>query len=235
MTTTTIERLKVRAAERRTADAEAVVAAARSLAAGKELADVGALEAALAGAGMTVEDFDKLVALHRGRAADRKLLAARPAAAAAADKAVNTFTRVKAEAVAAMEAAEQQLARLEAQRAAAAAEVAAADAARERLIRGAPGLAGEKYREAVAAEVSAKEAVEAARRAVVDQREKARHHAWRATDETQHAGDIELHQQRVSRAEREAAEAEASIPDKERAVEAAKAARLRAEADAMEA
>ena len=81
--TTTIERLKVRAAERRTADADAVVAAARSLAAGKELADVGALEAALSGAGMTVEDFDKLTAFHRGRAADRKVLAARPAAEAA--------------------------------------------------------------------------------------------------------------------------------------------------------
>lgn len=231
----TIERLRNRANERREADLAAVTAAARSLAAGKELADVGALEASLAGAGLGVEEFDRLVAMHRERAADRKLLAARPAAEAAASKAAAQHAKVKGEAVAAIEAAERQLARLEEQRSAAAAEVAAADAARDRLLRGAPGVPGETYRAAVAAEVAAAEAAEDVRRSIREARERASLHAWRAADDDQHRGDIEEHQRRTTRAEREAGEGESALPGLEAAVEAARAARLRAEADAIEA
>ena len=57
----TIERLRARAAERKTADAAAVHAAARAIAAGGVVPDVGALEAAMAGAGIDVEGFDRLV------------------------------------------------------------------------------------------------------------------------------------------------------------------------------
>lgn len=235
----TIETLKARAAERRTADAAAVHTAARTIAAGASVPDVGALEAAMAGAGIDVEGFDRLVAVYRERDADRALVARVADAEERAAKVTATMEKIAAERQRAIEAAYAQLSRLEADHAALVAVATDGRAARDRLLRDPPGPRGEALAAARAAHRDAVEAVEALRRTMREERETSDRLAGQAADmeraNRDHPDDIAGRRRAADRAARRAAEAEAAIPAADKALSLAAAAVNMAEAAAIEA
>jgi hypothetical protein len=235
----TIETLKARATERRTADAAAVAAAARLIASGGTVADVVALETAMAGAGVDVEGFDKLVAVSRARAADRLAVSRIPDAEARVAKLTSTMERIGAERQRAIDEAYKQLVRLEADVAAATAVVTDGRAARDRLLRDVPGIAGERLAAARTAHREADVALAQLREAVREEREAAARHTGQADDMERlgrvHPGDIDDRRRAAVRAAGRAAEAEAGIPAADKALAAAVAALRAAEADALEA
>lgn len=235
----TIERLRARAAERKTADAAAVHAAARAIAAGGAVPDVGALEAAMAGAGIDVEGFDRLVDRCRERDADRAILARVPDAEARVAKLTATMEKIAAERRRVVEETSLHLGKLEADRAAANTIVADGRSARDRLVRDAPGPVGEALTAARAAHRDAIMAAESLQRTAREQREQADRLEGQAADLERvgrvHPGDIASRRTAAGRAARAAADAEAAMAEADAAVAAAAAAVNRLEADALEA
>jgi hypothetical protein len=233
-----VETLKARAAERRATDDRAVLTAARTIAAGGTVGDVVALEAAMAGAGVTVDQFDKLVALCRNRAADRALLAAVPAAETKVVKLTSVIDKAVAERQKAIDTAHELLTRLEADRGAAEAVIREGTAARERLLRSAPGAVGAALEAARQAHRDAVVARDNLRQTVTTERQTAARYTAAADASERvgdcHPADIDSRRRAARRAEHAAAEAEAGIPPAEAAVAAALATLRSSEADALE-
>lgn len=224
-----LEILMSRSRERHNTAAEALVAAANRIAA-DEAVDPGTVERALVDAGKDVAEFERLCELAKQRREWRSAWDRRQAADAKKAKAQMALDKEREAFEAAHATWVDKGSSLEAEIAAAASVVDAADVARARLVmpKNVPGPLGEKLAAAIAERDAATERVAAANRELrevrqleKDQRDWCQHK--REMNLSTLGGDADDHERRANRAARRAGELLAELQAAQSAEEAAAA------------
>lgn len=231
-----IEAIRKRFAQRAADGIESVIASARAIAAGSN-ADPAAVEATLVNAGVDVGLFEELVDLARRRSADRRLVAAGPAAESASIKIGTDIDRIADAADKAFEEAKEKIRALRQQQAPHDQAVRDAAEARARLLDEVPGAVGATLDAAKQEKVSATEALEAMRREIINVERLIDDHADSAAVAAGKGNslDEDEYQRAKKRAERRLDDLKKSLPEAERRSRSAATDLRKAEAAAIEA